>query len=410
ADIDRRVRGRPEEAAAALRELLRLRPTNTDVILELHALLIELGRDDEARVALQGGIAAQRALLRDRGTRPGASGEGDSEAVAGLLRLFDAAEESGGVYVCAAILETIDPDLVPPPRRCEVLQPAPWPLPTPPDKLPPFFTVDDPAYAAAVHMLQAGVRHMSGVPGAPPPPVNLAQRHSLPAQSSVAVVTRAIARTLGVIEPLLFLNPGDDETAVVAHVGTAPVLLIGRKINAAPFSAASREAIGRALFRLSTGGDHLHYHMDDTGLMSVLHGLASCAGVELEDLHGRDESISDAVIEGLAGAGVTVDYGDDAELLARNLLQFSAATLRDVLRQGEDRAGAIACGDPRVPLRRLRALTSADAGDRGLDLSDPRVAALVAYLVSEEHLALRRALGYHVELELELTDVEEIPA
>ncbi|MBZ5711801.1 tetratricopeptide repeat protein [Nannocystis pusilla] len=414
ADIDRRVRGRPEEAAGLLRELLRLRPANTDVILELHGLLIELGRGDEARVALQAGIAAQRALLRDRGlTRPkaaaGEPGPADSDPIVGLLRLFDAAEESGGVYVCAAVLETVDPDLVPASRRCEVLQPAPWPLPTAPDKPQPFFTVDDPACAAAVHLLQAGVKYMSGIPGAPPPPVNLAQRHSLPAASSVAVVTRALARTLGVGEPLLFLNPGDDN-GVVAHVGTAPVLLIGRKINGAPFSPASREAIGRALFRLSTGGDHLHHVMDDVGVMAVLHGLASCAGVELDDIHPRDESVSDAIIEGLAGAGVAVDFGDDAEILARNLQQFSLPVLRDTLRQGEDRAGAIACGDPRVLLRRLSARPAGSDSAPPPILAVPRAAALVAYLVSEEHLAQRRALGYNVELELELSDVEELPA
>ena len=43
-------------------------------------------------------------------------------------------------------------------------------------------------------------------------------------------------------------------------------------------------------------------------------------------------------------------------------------------------------------------------------LTPRRAAALVAYLVSEEHLALRRVLGYHVELELEMDDVEEVPA
>jgi Tfp pilus assembly protein PilF len=397
ADIDRTTRGRPEEAAALLRELLRLRPTNTDVILELHGLLGELGRGDEARVALQAGIAAQRALLRDRGLGL-ADGSVDLDPILGLLRLFDAAEELGGVYVCAAVLESADPDLVPAARRCEVLQPANWPLPTPPDKAVPFYSVDDPACAAALHLLLAGVKYLSGMPGAPPPPVNLAQRHSLPAASSVAVVTRALARTLGVGDPLLFLNPGDDNH-VIAHVGTAPVLLIGRKINAAPFSPGSREAIGRALLRLSTGGDHLHLHMSDEALMGVLHGLSSCAGVELDPIHERDEAASDAIIESLAGAGIPVDFGDDAETLARTLGSFSPAALRQVLRQAEDRAGAIACGDPRVPLRDRPRFPA---------LSDSRATALVAYLVSEEHLALRRALGYNVELELELTDVEEV--
>lgn len=403
ADIDRNARGRPAEAAALLRELLRLRPANADVILELHALLLEMGRRDEARVALQSGVAAQRAWLRDHGLKNSRGGV-DSAPVQGLLRLFDAAEEPGGVYVCAAVLETLDPDLVPATRRCDALQPAPWPLPTPPDlpahKAQTFFTVDDPATAAALNLLQAGVKYLTSMPGAAPPPVNLAQRHSLPAGSSVAVVARSIARTLGLAEPLLFLNPGND-AAVIAYVGTAPVLLIGRKINAAPFSPGSREAIGRALLRLSTGGDHLHHTMDDSGLMAVLHGLASCSGVELDAIHERDEAISDALIEALAGAGVPVDFGDDAEILARNLTSFSPSSLRDALARAEDRAGALACGDPRVVLR--------DAG-RFPSLAEPRATALVAYLVSEEHLALRRALGYHVELELELTDVEELPA
>lgn len=399
AEIDRNARGRPEEAVARLRELLRLRPTNTDVILELHALLLTLDKADEARVALQSGIAAQRALLRDRGLA-GADGRLDLDPVQGLLRLFDAAEETGGVYVCAAVIETVDVDLVPPGRRCDVMQPAPWPLPTAPDKQQPFFTVDDPAGAAALHLLQAGVRYLSSIPGAPPPPVNLAQRHSLPGASSVAVVTRALARTLGVLEPLLFLNPGDDN-GVIAHVGTAPVLLIGRKVNAAPFSPASREALGRALLRLSTGGDHLHQHMDDAGLMGVLHGLASCAGVELDPVHERDDAVSDAIIETLAGAGIPVDFGEDAEILGRNLMHWSPSDLRAALQRAEDRAAVIACGDPRIVFADER---------RFPVLSEPRAAALAGYLVSEEHLSLRRALGYHVELELELDDVEELPA
>ena len=48
-----------------LRELLKLRPANTDVILDLYQLLTSLGREEEGRVALQAGIAAQRAILRD---------------------------------------------------------------------------------------------------------------------------------------------------------------------------------------------------------------------------------------------------------------------------------------------------------------------------------------------------------
>lgn len=393
--------GKPERAAGLLRELLKLRPANTDVILELYELLTSLGREEEGRVALQAGIAAQRAILRDRGlssTGESTSDPLDPDPVLGLLRLFDAAEEPGGVYVCAAILEAIDPDLVPPHRRCDTVKPEPWPLPSPPEKPAPFYVADDPAVAAALGLLKTGVHDLTAIPGAPPPTVNLSQRHSLPATSSVGTVTRAIARTLGLAEPLLFLNQGE-ENAVVAHVGTAPVLLIGRKINAAPFSPAARDAIGRALLRLNTGGDHLHRAMTDEQLMGVIHGLASCAGVELDPIHPLDRAVADNILEALAGAAIPVDFGEDAENLDRTLVNFSIQQLRELLRSAEDRAGTIACGDPRVALKDPARFHS---------LSTRRAAGLVAYLVSEEHLALRRLLGYHVELELELTDVEEL--
>ena len=395
--------GKPERAAGLLRELLKLRPANTDVILDLYELLTSLGREEEGRVALQAGIAAQRAILRDRGlssTGESTSDPLDPEPVLGLLRLFDAAEEPGGVYVCAAILEAIDPDLVPPHRRCDTVKPEPWPLPSPPEKPAPFYVADDPAVAAALGLLRTGVHDLTAIPGAPPPAVNLSQRHSLPATSSVGTVTRAIARTLGLTEPLLFLNQGED-SAVVAHVGTAPVLLIGRKINAAPFSPAARDAIGRALLRLNTGGDHLHRVMSDEQLMGVIHGLASCAGVTLDAIHPYDQTIADTILEALSGAAIPVDFGEDAENLDRTLPNFSLQQLRELLRCAEDRAGTIACGDPRIALHDPTRFHS---------LSTRRAAGLVAYLVSEEHLALRRLLGYHVELELELTDVEELPA
>ena len=403
AELSRGPLGKPEQAAVLLRDLLKLRPANTDVILELHHLLGELGRVDEGRVALQAGIAAQRAILRDRGLS--STGEStadplDPDPALGLLRLFDAAEEPGGVYVCAAIIEAIDPDLVPQNRRCDTLVPTPWPVPSPPDKPAPFFAVDDPACAAAIGLLRTGVQDLSAIPGAPPPTVNLSQRHSLPPTSSAGTVARAIARTLGLPEPLLFLNPGDDN-GVFAHVGTAPVLLIGRKVNAAPTSPAARDAIGRALFRLATGGDYLHRAMTDEQLVGVLYGLAATGGSELEKILPHDPSVADAILEALSGAALPVDFGEDAEALARALPGFSIRQLREVLRAAEDRAGTIASGDPRVAL-----------GDRARfpTLSTRRAGTLVAYLVSEEHLALRRVLGYHVELELDVDDVEEVPA
>ena len=139
--------------------------------------------------------------------------------------------------------------------------------------------------------------------------------------------------------------------------------------------------------------------MTDEQLMGVIHGLASCAGVTLDDIHPYDQSIADTILEALSGAAIPVDFGEDAENLDRTLPNFSLQQLRELLRCAEDRAGTIACGDPRIALHDPTRFHS---------LSTRRAAGLVAYLVSEEHLALRRLLGYHVELELELTDVEEL--
>jgi hypothetical protein len=195
-----------------LRELLKLRPANTDVILELHDLLGELGRVDEGRVALQAGIAAQRAILRDRGlssTGESTSDPLDPDPALGLLRLFDAAEEPGGVYVCAAILEAIDPDLVPT-TAAATPSPDPWPVPSPPDKPSPVLRRRRPRLRRRDRPAAHRRPGPDAIPGAPPPTVNLSQRHSLPTTSSVGTVTRAIARTLGLPEPLLFLNQGDE--------------------------------------------------------------------------------------------------------------------------------------------------------------------------------------------------------
>ena len=43
-------------------------------------------------------------------------------------------------------------------------------------------------------------------------------------------------------------------------------------------------------------------------------------------------------------------------------------------------------------------------------LGTPRATALAGYLLSDDHLSLRRTLGYQTEIELTDADVEEVPA
>ena len=47
-------------------------------------------------------------------------------------------------------------------------------------------------------------------------------------------------------------------------------------------------------------------------------------------------------------------------------------------------------------------------GSAALRLRTRKTQALLAYLVSDDHLSMRRSLGYSIEVELDITDVEEI--
>lgn len=394
ADLHRGPLAQPDVAIDLLQELLLLQPTDIDVLCELQRLMLKLNRPDEANASLLAGIAHHRAWLRSQGVR-NEVGEGTNvEPVAGLLRLFDLLGEADGGYLATGILEVVDPDNRPS-RGCDNIVTEPWPLPRSQDGRPFDHLVGDLPHSAALDLLHEGVFFLSSLPGAPT--LGLEPADSLPSSSAVVMVTRALADAMGIRQPLVFLNP-EGENEVVAHLGKTPALVVGRRINSAPFVPEARDAIGRGLMRLATGGDFMYAKANEPQLTGLLVGLVQSAGVPLPGLPDHDPKFAAAVKANLPD-GEDLGMAEAARGFLEGLDHFDAGTLRESLAMAEDRAGVVAAADPRPALANLATLQ---------ELTTTRGTSLIGYLVSDDHLSLRRSLGYHVDVELDISDVEEI--
>jgi hypothetical protein len=67
----------------------------------------------------------------------------------------------------------------------------------------------------------------------------------------------------------------------------------------------------------------------------------------------------------------------------------------------EDRAGVLASGDPRAALEFLRRIDA---------LGTARGAMLIGYMLSDDHLGLRRQLGYLLEMNVPRRRSQEVSA
>jgi tetratricopeptide (TPR) repeat protein len=396
ADLHRGPLAQPDVAVDLLQELLLLQPTDVDVLSELHRLLLKLERPDEANAGLLAGIAHHRAWLRSQGVR-NEIGEGtDVDPVRGLVRLFEFLGEADGGYLATGILEIVAPDTLEEGRSCDAIVSEPWPLPRTQDGRPFDHLVGDLPGSAALDLLHEGVFFLPQIPGAGE--LGFSPSDSLPSSSAVVMVTRALADAMGIPQPLVFLGTGD-EMEVTAHLGKTPALLVGKRINSAPFQPEARDAIGRALMRLATGSDFIHHVASEGQLTGLLVGLCQAADVPLPGLPDHDPAFAKAAAGSLPD-GKDMGLGDVARAFLDGIEHFDPAALRASLAMAEDRAGVVAAADPRPALRALAAAS---------ELVTPRGTSLVGYLLSDDHLSLRRALGYHVDVELDISDVEEIP-
>jgi len=385
AQLHRGPLGQPDVAVERMRELLLLRPTDLDVITELWRLLESLDRGDEATAVLLAGVAHHRAWLRSSGLRRPNDEILSGAPVAGLLHLFRAIGEGDGVYLCAAVLEIAEPSAVPEGSHCDELVTEPWSLPEGQEGRPFDGLVGDLPGSAALDLLRDGVFYLGQIPGTATPRAEITQR-PLPPNSAVVMVTRALSEAMGVPMPKVFVDPQGEEE-VRAYLAGSPCLVVGRRVNTAPFGAPARDAIGRALLRLSTGGDALHHELRPEQLTSVLLALCIEAGVELSALPEHDADYLERLRDLLSGTSLS-DLVELAIPFADLVDGFDPQQLRETLHVAEDRAGAVCAADPRPRLREL--------AEHGL-LDGPRGTRVVGYLLSDDHLTLRRNLGYLTE-------------
>jgi tetratricopeptide (TPR) repeat protein len=393
ADLHRGPLAQPQVAVELMQQLLLHDPTDLDAIAELHRLLEKLERREEAHATLMAALAQYRAWLRTQGVAdpaaPSMSGAVDPRPVLGVLRLFSTLGEPDGVYLATAILELASPERIADGRGCDALAPDPWPLPSAQEGHPLDYLLGDLPCSTAVDLLLEGVPLLAVVPGAPTPSVDLDQTRPLPQTAAAVLVTKSIASALGIPLPRLIVDPTLD--GVMAIRRGAPTLVIGRRVNAAPYSPVSRDALGRALLRLVLGGDFVVDGAGPARLLALLTGLCEAAGVEVPELEGYDQDYA-ATVRRLLPKDVGA-LSEVAKAFAAAMDGFEVRELEASLLRAEDRGGVLASGDPRPGLEQLR---------RTQQLTQARGSAFVGYLLSDDHLAMRRQLGYHADVALEI--------
>jgi hypothetical protein len=104
-------------------------------------------------------------------------------------------------------------------------------------------------------------------------------------------------------------------------------------------------------------------------------------------------------VSALPGPEALGDLAEVARAFAAHSDEFDVSALKAALQMAEDRAGTVCAADPRPTVRLL-----AQAGE----LATQRATTLFGYLVSDDHLGLRRTIGYGAAIELDAADIEEL--
>lgn len=375
----------PQRAVELLRDLLQMSPTDTSVVEELRDLLGSLERPEEGNAVLLAGIAHHRSWLR--AGNPDAL---DTAPLEGLRRLFHAMGDNTGVYLTACVLDVLGPDSLAVGRRPDDLQTERWPLPAPLEGRPLEGIAADLDHSGALDLLREGAYYFAEFPFERAPKRREASE-ALPTNNAVVMVAQSLARALGLPTPLVFFDETDD-TGVRTSLSPAPCLIVGRRVAGNPADPAVRDTLGRALFRLATGGDAVHTRTTDDQLLTLVFSLCRATGQSVDHLLSMDRfrgsfdpGLAEVLRNGLPAEDHLEDLVDFARAFANNGDRFHPSRLRAGFTAGQDRAGAACAGDPRPALNTAMA-------------SGPlvRVRALISYLVSDDHLNLRRALGYHL--------------
>lgn len=399
ADLYRGPLQQIDRAIDLIARLVASSPDDQDAVALLYQLLRNANRNEEALVTLR--VATTRLQTKLRSRVAGAGSEQlPISAVNGLMKFFELENETDGVYLATAVIEIAAPQTLRGPG-CDVLRSEPWPLPSSESTGIISSILREIPSAFAIRRMVDLWPHL---------PVLPELGRELPSGGKTLSPDRDANRVIHTLGALLGfkeihvavdLNQEDRVLARWSLQGQ-PTLILGRKIYTAPIAPRSRDAIGRALWRLASGGDCFRELLCERQRRTI---------ALLPDLiEGRIH------IENDDEAWIDPDYARACMAVIPKDLEHSplsdvrersrTATLRSILpldaslEAAEDRFGAICTADPRISLA-LRAKHSEERPELYCDL--------VAYLLSNGHIELRRELGYQHLVELDMQDLEVLP-
>lgn len=396
ADLYRGPLDRVDRAIDLIARLVSSSPDDSDAVALLYQLLEHAERHQEAKATLRVATTRLQNKFRSR-TNIHAEHRLPIQAIHGLRRFFELDNETDGVYLATAVIEIIAPNTLQGPG-CDVLRSEPWSLPTPGtiSLLPALLREIPSAFA-----LRRLVHLWPNLPALPE--INRA----LPSGSKILSPDRDASRVVHSLGALLGLrrihvavNLREEEQVLArwSPDGT-PTLILGRRVYNAPIAPRSRDTIGRALWRLATGGDCIREVLceQQRRALALLPDLMEGRF----ELSAEDEAWVDAsyardclarLPQNLPYSPLTDVRERSRQAMMRSILPFDAS-----LDSAEDRFGAICTGDPRIALAQCAKLSES---------SPERYTDLIAYTLSNAHLVLRRELGYQHLVELDVHDLE----
>lgn len=317
-----------------------------------------------------------------------------------LGRFFSMVGDPDGAYLATAVIEHLAPQRLKGPS-CDILRSEPWPLPERPRfSIYPyiFFNLSSiRLLRRLVHLRNFSaelpqMRVTAAVDGKPLSPDRDAYR-----------IVQNLAGLMGLRQVHVLVDLQQQELVHAHWDQGQPQIVLSRKVYNAPMAPRSRDLIGRALFRLSIGGDPLWRCLEPRKRITL--ALLGDAITHPEQI----ETLSEKILDPEFLSSLMSEYQKDESRCAfetnaswdtQDLLR-QAADLDQSLMNAEDRAGLLCSADPRAAL----AICARRDNPEGT-----AVMHLTSYILSEIHLEIRRHLGYQHHAELQEHDLEEVSA
>jgi tetratricopeptide (TPR) repeat protein len=353
--------GQPEDALATFRRSVQIDPGNRAALRHVADLTSQSAPDES--------IAAHRALLE---MSPPAA-----ESLHGLVALFTATGKPDAAFCAAAALMGLN--LATAEERALYEGTASRPPPVDLPQLADSPAVHAPGDEGAARELLSGAA--ADLARALPTDMSGGRGALVKGDNPVRRVVAAIARTLGMPEPQLFL--ARSEPGVVAPViAAAPAILVGTEVPRRFTPRQQRFLYARALAHVRRG-THAVAAMPAERLGSLLGELvrlAAPAGTDFGRLPPTDAAFAELLPRQI-GSEARARLAPLATRAAAEMpASFEALMLG--IRESAERAGMAVCADPAA------AISIVAAEGQGT-LEREEVARLVRFAVSETYLSLR---------------------